>query len=63
METRREIEEELTQHFIYILSENGGDRRRAIATITQLIPKIVSRENNEMLFKPFALQEVEEVLH
>ena len=63
METRREIEEELTQHFFYILSENGGDRGRSIAMITQLIRKIVSRENNEMLFKPFALQEVEEVLH
>ena len=45
METRREIEEELSQHFAGILNEDGGDRGWDIARITGLIPKIVTREN------------------
>ena len=44
METRREIEEELTQHFSKILSEDGGDRGRDIEKITHLIPRAVNRE-------------------
>ena len=55
VETRREIEDELTQHFPDILSEDGGDRGRAISRITRLIPKTVSKENNEMLINPVAM--------
>ena len=49
VETRREIEIELTQHFFEILSEDGRDRGRDIEKITHLIPRAVTRENNEML--------------
>ena len=63
VETKREIEDELTQHFSKILSEDGGDRGRDIERITCLIPKEVTRENNEMLTKPVAMQEVEEVVN
>ena len=63
METRREIEEELSQHFSDILKEDGGDQSRAINRITDLIPRIVTKENNEMFFKPVSMQEVEEFLH
>ena len=63
METRREIEEELTHHFFDILSEDGGDRGRAIAKITRLILRIVSKENNEIIINPISMQEVEEVTH
>ena len=55
METRREIEEELTQHFSKILSEDGGDRGRDIEKITRLIPRAVTRENNQMLTKPVVM--------
>ena len=51
METRREIEAELMQHFIEILSKDGGDRGMDIGQITCLIPRVVTRENNEMLTK------------
>ena len=63
VETRMEMEEKLTQNFFDILSEDGGDRGRSISRITRLIPKTVSKENNEMLIKPVAMQEVQEVVH
>ena len=62
METRREIEEELTQHFEGILSEYRSERGQDIAINTQLIPKIITKENNEMLLKPISMQEVEEAV-
>ena len=63
METRRDIEEELTQHFVGILNEDKGDRERDTNGIIGLIPKAVTRENNEILLKPIAMQEVEEVVN
>ena len=51
VETQREIEEELSQHFSDILKEDGGDRSRAINRVTDVIPRTVTRENNEMLVK------------
>ena len=63
METTREIEAGITQHFSEILNEDGGDRGRDIGKITILIPRAVSGENNEMLTKPLVMQEVEEVVN
>ena len=64
VETWREIEEELSQHFSDILKEDGGDRSRAINMITDLIPRTVTKENNEIqLVKLVSMQEVEEVIH
>ena len=63
VETRREIEEELSQHFSDIRKEYGGDRSRAINRITNLIPRTVTKENNEMLIKLVSMQEVEEVIN
>ena len=51
METRWEIEAELTQHFSEILNKDGGDRGRDIRKITILIPREVTGENNEMFTK------------
>ena len=48
VETQREIEEELSQHFSDILKEYGGDQSKAINRITNLIPRTVTKENNEM---------------
>ena len=55
METRREIEVEITQHFSEILTKYGGDRSRDIEQITRLIPRLVTGENNEMLYKPIGM--------
>ena len=49
METTREIEADLIQHFSKILNEDGGDRGRDIRKITILIPRLVTGENTEML--------------
>ena len=63
MDTRKEIEIELTQYFSKILREEVGDRGREIEQITSLIPRMVNAENNEMLVKPIEMQEVEEVVN
>ena len=63
METRREFEAEITQHFSEILREDGGDRGQDIEQITSLIPRLVTGENNEMLIKPIGMWEVEEVVN
>ena len=63
METKREREDEFTQNFSEILSEDGGDRGRDIERITHIIPREVTRENNDMVTKPVAMQEVEEVVN
>ena len=62
VETRKEIEEVLTQHFFDILTEDGGDKRRAITRITDLIPWTMTREKNEMLLNLVSMQEVEEFI-
>ena len=55
VETRREIEAELTQHFSEILREDGGDRSRDIEQITRLVPRLVTREKNKMLNNPIGM--------
>ena len=62
METREEVEEELSSYFKEIMTEDNFLREQDIAQITALIPRVVSREDNENLNKPIALQEVEEAL-
>ena len=51
VETTWEIEADVIKHFSEILNEDGGDRGRDIGKITILIPREVTRENNEMLIK------------
>ena len=51
IETRGEIEEELSNYFSKILNEHYHDKGRDIAKITRLIPSTVTGENNEMLIK------------
>ena len=63
IETRQEIEEELTQYFSKILSEDRDNRGEDIERITCLIPRSVTRENNEMLIKPVMMRELEEVVN
>ena len=43
--------------------EDRGNRGKDIDKITRLIPKVVTRENNEMLLKPISMQEVEEAVN
>ena len=63
MDTRREIETELTQYFSEILREDVRERSREIEQITRLVPRMVTVENNEMLVKPIEMQEVEEAVN
>ena len=63
VESRWEIEVELTQHFSEILSEDGGDRGRDIERITTLVPRAITGENNEMLTKPIGMQEFKEAVN
>ena len=60
---RQEIEAELTQNFLDILREDGGDRNQEIEQITSLVPRLVTRENNEMLIKLIGMLEVEETIN
>ena len=63
VECRGEIEEELIQYFEEIMDEDIGDRGNDIAKITRLIPKVVTRENNEMPLKLISMQEMEEAVN
>ena len=51
IETRGEIEAELSHYFLEILNEDDHDKERDIAKITRLIPPTVPRENDDMLIK------------
>ena len=62
VETREEVEEEQSSYFKGIMTEDNYSREKDIAHITALIPRGVSREDNENLNKPISLQEVEEAL-
>ena len=55
METRWEVKAELTQHISEILKEDGEHRSHDIEKITNLIPIIVTGENNEMMTKPIGM--------
>ena len=62
VEIREEVGEELVNHFKEIMTEDNGDRDRHIAWIMTLIPRTISREDNENLSKPITMQEVEEAM-
>ena len=55
VETRGEIEEEITSYFEGIINEDYNDKERDIAWITALIPRTVTKEDNEMLNKPISV--------
>ena len=59
MENHEDIERELLDHFKNIHQEPQICRQLAINQITQLIPKMIIEEHNQMLLRPISLQEVE----
>ena len=63
IETKGEIEAELSHYFLKILNEYVHDRERDITQITHSIPSTITRENSEMLIKMVSLQEVEEAIN
>ena len=63
VETRGEIEEEITIYFKGIMTKDNNDRDQDIAQITALIPRTVTKEHNEILNKPISMQEVEEAVN
>ena len=40
------------------MTEERGDRNQDIARITVVIPRVINREDNEMLTKPVSMREV-----
>ena len=63
VETRGEIEEELISYFKGIMIEDNNDRDWDISWITDLIPRRVTREDNEMLNNHISMQEFKEELN
>lgn len=60
VEQYEEIQKVLLSHFKNIQQEELNiDRQPAIDKITQLIPKLVNAEHNQMLLRSVSLQEVE----
>ena len=55
VETREQVEEELSSYFKGIMTEDNFSREQDIAQITALILRVVSREDNENLNKPISL--------
>ena len=55
METREEVEEELTRYFKEIMTEDNTTRGQDTNMIFSLIPRTVSREDNENLNKPISM--------
>ena len=55
VETREEVEEELSSYFKGIMTEDNFSREQDIAQIAALILRVVSREDNENLNKPISL--------
>ena len=55
VETREEVEEELSSYFKGIMTEDNFSREQDIAQITVLIPRVVYKEDNENLNKHISL--------
>ena len=55
METKEDIEEGLTNHFKEIMTEDNTDRGQDIDRIIALIPRSVTREDNESLTNPISM--------
>ena len=59
MGSQAEVEDGLVNHFKEIMTKENNERGQDIDRIISLIPRIVTREDNENLTKPISLQEVE----
>ena len=60
VEQHEEIEKVLLDHFKRIQQEESSiDRQPTIDKISQLIPRLVTAEHNQMLLRPVSLHEVE----
>eukprot|EP00253_Pinus_taeda_P011321 PITA_11321 len=62
LHTHREISSLLTEHFKHISQESPIDRAEVINTLTQSIPKVVTKDQNLALLKEISMEEVEEAL-
>jgi len=56
------MEKEFKEHFQEILKEPPGSREKAICSITQHIPKIITKDHNKKLLQPISKQEVEKAM-
>eukprot|EP00253_Pinus_taeda_P009477 PITA_09477 len=62
LHNHREISSLLIDHFRRIAQESNIDRAEAINTLTQSIPKVVSKDQNLALLKEISMEEVEEAV-
>eukprot|EP00253_Pinus_taeda_P002079 PITA_02079 len=62
--TKIESHEEIQKEFLFaqVHTEPEGDRRPAIAQITNNVPKIITEEHNELLLHPILMQEVDDAM-
>eukprot|EP00253_Pinus_taeda_P027896 PITA_27896 len=62
LHNHREISSLLTDHFKLIAQESPIDRTDAINSLTQSIPKVVTKDQNLALLKEISMEEVEEAV-
>jgi len=62
LQTKEEIEQELTHYYKDLLTEPRMDRSEATSKILQHIPTIISQDQNISLTQSITLQEVEEAV-
>eukprot|EP00253_Pinus_taeda_P023386 PITA_23386 len=62
LEKHEDIEKEFKEYFQEALKEQTGSRSAAIRSVTQHIPKIITKDHNQNLLKPVSMQEVEEAM-
>ena len=59
VENHAEIEEDFIHHFQAVHQEPQIDRQLAIERITKNVPKIITKEHNQLLLRPVSPQEVD----
>jgi hypothetical protein len=61
-ESHKDIETTMINHFHGIAQEPNQDRTEAIQRVTQHIPRLVTKEQNNNLNKPIAEEEIDQVI-
>ena len=62
VETHKDIEHTLTNHFKKLMEETDMDRNSTIEEIIENIPSIVTQEKKKLLLQPIEMAELEEAL-
>ena len=60
IETREDMEKELTTFYKNILSELDNHRSEAISKVLETIPSLITEDHNKALMRPIEEKEVED---